>query len=140
MFFIGGAVARPEKLRRVGCVASGRGFRPIGRPVAELEVETLRLDELEALRLADLEGLYQEIAAQRMGISRPTFARILLRARSAVARALLEEKVLVIGDGPVVTARHEALPCPVHAGGRRRGRGCCCRRRQAPGEKGRSPS
>ena len=45
-------MARPEKLRRVGCVAGGRAFKPIGRPVSGLEVEPLRLDELEALRLA----------------------------------------------------------------------------------------
>lgn len=114
-------------------MVSGRGFKPIGRPVTELEVETLRLDELEALRLADLEGLYQEAAAVRMGVSRPTFARILARARSAVARAIVEDRVLVVGDGPVVTGDDRPLPCPVHGGGRRRGLGCRCRRRQRQG-------
>jgi predicted DNA-binding protein (UPF0251 family) len=120
-------MARPEKLRTIGCVAGGRGFKPIGRPASELEVETLRLDELEALRLADLEGLYQEAAAEQMGVSRPTFARILSRARSTVARALLEEKLLVFGEGPVVSGPSDPLPCPVHGDGRRRGRGCHCR-------------
>ncbi len=120
-------MARPEKLRTIGCVAGGRGFKPIGRPAAELQVEALRLDELEALRLADLEGLYQEAAAEQMGVSRPTFARILSRARSAVARALLEEKLLMIGDGPVVSGPSGPLPCPVHGNERRRGRGCRCR-------------
>jgi predicted DNA-binding protein (UPF0251 family) len=120
-------VARPEKLRRVGCTAGGLAFKPIGRPVGTLDVEELRLDELEALRLADLEGLYQEAAAERMGVSRPTFARILARARSAVARALIEERLLVVGEGPVVTATDKPFPCPVHDGGRRRGHGCCCR-------------
>ena len=123
-------MARPEKLRRVGCVADGRAFKPIGRPVGSLEVEELRLDELEALRLADLEGLYQEAAAERMGVSRPTFARILARARSAVARALVEERVLVVGEGPVVAGHQGPMPCAVHEGGRRRGRGCHCRKRQ----------
>lgn len=122
---------RPEKLRKVGCVAEGRAFKPIGRPADELEVEPLRLDELEALRLADLEGLYQEAAAERMGVSRPTFARILARARFAVARALIEERVLVVGEGPVVAASDRPFPCPLHDGGRRRGRGCRCRRRRA---------
>ena len=122
-------MARPEKLRRVGCMAGNRAFKPIGRPAASLEVEELRLDELEALRLADLEGLYQEAAAERMGVSRPTFARILARARSAVARALVEERVLVVGEGPVVTGQQGPLPCGVHEGGRRRGRGCHCRHR-----------
>ena len=123
-------MARPEKLRRVGCVARGRAFKPVGRRAAELGVATLRLDELEALRLADLEGLYQEAAAERMGVSRPTFARILARARSTVARALIEERLLVVGDGPVVAGPAEPLPCPVHGGGPRRGRGCRCRRDQ----------
>lgn len=121
-------MARPEKIRRVGCVAGERAFKPIGRPVGGLEIEELRLDELEALRLADLEGLYQEAAAERMGVSRPTFARILARARLAVARALVEERMLVIGEGPVVAASDRPFPCPVHEGGRRRGRGCRCRR------------
>jgi predicted DNA-binding protein (UPF0251 family) len=119
-------MGRPEKLRKINCVGQGRGFKPVGRPVSELGVETLRIDELEALRLADLEGLYQEAAAERMGISRPTFARILARARSVVARALIEERLLLVSDGPVVTGASGPLPCPVHGGVRRRGRGCQC--------------
>jgi predicted DNA-binding protein (UPF0251 family) len=126
-------VARPEITRRVGCVAGERAFKPVGRPVADLEIEPLRLDELEALRLADLEGLYQEAAADRMGVSRPTFTRILARARSAVARALIEERLLVVGEGPVVAASDEPFPCAVHDGGRRRGQGCRCRHKQGPG-------
>jgi predicted DNA-binding protein (UPF0251 family) len=101
--------------------------------VYQLGVETMRLDELEALRLADVEGLYQEAAARRMGVSRPTFARILARARASAARALVEQKVLVIGDGPVITGHDEPLPCPIHGGERRSGRGCRCRRRQRHG-------
>lgn len=119
-------MARPEKLRRVGCEMRGRGFKPLGRRFVELEVETLRLDELEALRLADLEGLYQEAAAERMGVSRPTFSRILDRARLTVAKALVEQRVLIVGEGPVVSGREGPLPCPVHGRGRRRGRGCRC--------------
>lgn len=120
-------MARPEKLRRVGCLIGGWGFKPVGQPAAELAVENLRADELEALRLADLEGLYQEAAAERMGVSRPTFARILARARTIVARAIVEQRMLVIGEGPVVAGADQPLPCPVHDGGRRRGRGCRCR-------------
>ena len=123
-------MARPEKLRKVGCGAEGRIFKPVGRPMNELEIESMRLDELEALRLADLEGLYQETAAARMGVSRPTFARILGRARTAVARALIEERALVVGEGPVVTAADEPFPCPVHGEGGRRGHGCRCRHKQ----------
>jgi predicted DNA-binding protein (UPF0251 family) len=128
-------MARPEKTRTVSCLAHGKAFKPVGRPAADLEVETLRADELEALRLADLEGLYQETAALRMGVSRPTFARILDRARATVARALVEEKFLVVGDGPVVTGPSSPMPCPVHGAGRRRGRGCRCGRGQRPGRR-----
>ena len=130
-------MARPEKIRRVGCAAGERAFKPVGRPISYLEVQPLRLDELEALRLADLEGLYQEAAAERMGVSRPTFARILARARTAVARALIEERVLVVSEGPVVAASEVPLPCPVHGGGRRRGRGCRCRHQQRRTGRGR---
>jgi predicted DNA-binding protein (UPF0251 family) len=132
-------MARPEKLRRVGCVTGGRAFKPVGRPISALEVEPLRLDELEALRLADLEGLYQEVAAERMGVSRPTFTRILARARTAVARALIEERVLVVGEGPVVATSDQPFPCPVHEGGRRRGRGCRCRHQGGVAGRGRRP-
>jgi predicted DNA-binding protein (UPF0251 family) len=120
-------MARPEKPRRIGCVDAERAFKPVGRPARELQVQSLRLDELEALRLADLEGLYQEAAAERMGVSRATFARILARARVAVASALVHERMLVVGEGTVVSGPAEPLPCPVHDGGGRRGRGCRCR-------------
>jgi len=132
-------MARPEKLRRIGCFGGSRGFKPMGRPAAGHGVETLRLDELEAIRLADLEGLYQEAAAERMGVSRATFARVLERARAAVARALIDEKLLVIGEGPVVAVPGDPLPCPVHGFGRRRGRGCCCLHAGHQGHGGHQP-
>jgi predicted DNA-binding protein (UPF0251 family) len=117
----------------VRCNGRGRAFKPIGRPAAELDVETLRLDELEALRLADREGLYQEAAAEQMGVSRPTFSRLLAKARAKVARALLDERLLVIGDGPVVRDTAGDGSCPIHGQKRRRGRGCRCPRgRRSP--------
>ena len=64
-----------------------------------LEEVTLHLDEIEALRLADLEGLYQEEAASRMGISRPTFSRITAGARWKVADALVHGKALRMEGG-----------------------------------------
>lgn len=51
---------------------------------------TLSRDELEALRLADMEGLYQEEAAKTMEISRPTFSNIVASARKKVAQALIQ--------------------------------------------------
>ena len=57
------------------------------------------MDEFEALRLADHQGLYHEQAATKMNISRQTFGRIVSEARSKVATALIEEKALKIGGG-----------------------------------------
>ena len=123
-------MGRPTQPRRVCCRFRGRGFKPIGQPMRELEVVALGLDEIEALRLADLEGLYQEAAAEHMAVSRATFARILKRAREAVADALVNQKALLFGPSEVVEEVVEAhegpRECPVHGGERRRGRGCRC--------------
>lgn len=59
----------------------------------------LTLDELESLRLADLEGLYQETASARMKISRQTFGNIIASARRKVADALINSKALKIEGG-----------------------------------------
>lgn len=80
---------RPRCCRRVSGAPACKSFRPMGVPVAELEEVTLALDEYEAIRLADHEGLYQEQAAERMGVSRQTFGRTLEAARGKVARALV---------------------------------------------------
>jgi len=64
--------------------------------MVHLEQVYLDLDEFEALRLADLEGLYHKEAAARMNVSRPTFSRIISRARQKVADAIINGKALVI--------------------------------------------
>jgi uncharacterized protein len=119
-------MVRPQRLRQVGEKALIRGLKPLGIPMTELEVITLQLDEVEALRLADREGLYHEEAAGRMGVSRVTFGRILQRAHAKVAEALLEGKALIIGEGPIQYGSEESDTCPIHGGPRRRGRGCRC--------------
>ena len=117
---------RPFRVRKVTQRPSIRGLKPLGIPMGELEVISLGLDEAEALRLADLEGLYQEQAAEQMGVSRVTFGRILQKARAKLAEALLEGKALVIGEGPVRFGPKADGRCPVHGGLRRRGRACRC--------------
>jgi len=71
-------------------------FKPCGMRGAELEYEILSKDEIEAIRLADLENLYQEDAANEMEISRPTFSRILNNARRKIANALILGKAIEI--------------------------------------------
>jgi uncharacterized protein len=72
--------------------------------MAHLEEVALAVDELEALRLADLDGLYHGDAAERMGVSRATFGRIVETARRKVAEALVRGKALKIGGGEVAWA------------------------------------
>ena len=125
---------RPCCCRRIGFMPSTVYFKPAGVPLTELTEVTLTLDELEALRLADLNGLYQEQAGERMNVSRATFGRIVEQARCKVADALLHGKALRLEGGTV--AMNEELNGPVNkrecrksgrgpcGGGQRRGR-CC---------------
>lgn len=87
---------RPRCCRRIAGEPACRVFKPAGMPAASLEEVVLSLEEYEALRLADHEGLYQEEAAERMGVSRQTFGRTVASARGKVARALVLGCVLRI--------------------------------------------
>ncbi len=74
-------------------------FKPRGIPLSALEEVILTVDEFEAIRLADLEGLYQEQAAGKMDVSRQTFGRIIESAHKKVADALVQGKALKIEGG-----------------------------------------
>lgn len=89
-------MSRPKKCRCIQCQPNANYFKPRGIPLTSLEEISLNLDELEALRLADYEGLYHEEAAKQMNISRATFGRILDQARHKVIDAILGGKALKI--------------------------------------------
>jgi predicted DNA-binding protein (UPF0251 family) len=89
-------MSRPTKCRKIGFSPNVTYFKPRGIPMTQLEEVRLELDEVEALRLADLESLYQADAAERMGVSRQTFANIVNRARHKVAEAIIHGKALEI--------------------------------------------
>ena len=146
---------RPCCLRRIGFTPCADFFKPAGVPVHALELVTLALDEVEALRLADLDGLYQEQAAKQMNVSRATFARIVEQARKKVADALIHGKALRLEGGAVVMKGKESMRAGNGAtrqssgqagaadGGQGVGRGPCgCGRRhgaRGQGEAGRGP-
>ena len=71
----------------------------------------LTLDEFEALRLADFEGLYHEQAADRMNVSRQTFGRIVEAARKKLTQALVEGKTLNIEGGPIEMRTFKCSEC-----------------------------
>jgi len=104
-------VPRPPCPRRVAGLPGRDYFKPRGVPVAALQEVVLRVDELEALRLGDLEGLYHEQAAEHMNVSRPTFGRIIGAARKKVAEALVEGKALRIEGGPIEMAGVRHFRC-----------------------------
>ena len=90
---------RPKKTRWIKCLPGERCFRPKCKPLNKLEGVYLSIDEFESLRLADLDELYQEEAARKMKVSRPTFARIVKSARKKVADALVNIKAIKIEGG-----------------------------------------
>jgi predicted DNA-binding protein (UPF0251 family) len=112
---VGGAsfsMPRPSCCRKIGVLPTACRFVPAGAAHCDLEEITLSMDEFEALRLADLEGLYQDAAAQRMGISRQTFGRIIESARHKVAEALVQAKALKIEGGAFVVHPGQTFRCP----------------------------
>ena len=90
---------RPKKTRWIKCAPVERCFKPRCKPLSELSDVHLSLDEFEAIRLADLEGLKQIDAASLMRISRSTFSRIVALARNKVADGLVNIKVIMIEGG-----------------------------------------
>lgn len=92
---------RPLKTRFCRAFDGDRVFKPRSIPMTRLNTIRLELGELEAMRLCDVEGLLQEQAGDRMGVSRGTVQRLLERGRAKVVRALLESAALLIerGDG-----------------------------------------
>ena len=92
-------MSRPVKLRCVAQLPRVGSFRPVGVPMNALQVLNLSLDELESVRLKDLQGLEQEGCAQNMHVSRPTFHRILESARGKLADALINGKAIQIEGG-----------------------------------------
>jgi predicted DNA-binding protein (UPF0251 family) len=109
-------MARPFKCRFVAREPGVVYFRPQGIPSDGLEVVVLGVDELEAVRLADLEGLYQEDAAKRMNVSRPTFGNIIRSAHAKIAQVIINGKALRIGGGKC-QLKETRVPC----WGRRKG-------------------
>ncbi|MFC2002448.1 DUF134 domain-containing protein [Chloroflexota bacterium] len=92
-------MARPPKCRRVEFLPDVTYFKPAGIPLRALEEVRLSVEEAEAIRLKDLEGLEQEQGAERMNISRPTFQRVLASGRQKMADALLNGKAIRIEGG-----------------------------------------
>jgi predicted DNA-binding protein (UPF0251 family) len=102
---------RPFCYRRVQGQPPSAFFKPRGVPLAALEVVTMTVDEYEAVRLADLDGLYQEDAARRMDVSRQTFGRIIESAHRKIAQALVRGQGLEIKGGEIEMIGQRKFQC-----------------------------
>ena len=95
---------RVTKCRKVCAEYGHKVFSPQEDDAAYI---TITVDEVEAMRLCDLEGLEQELCADQMGVSRGTYQRILYAARHKVTEALTEGKGIIIGGGHYKVADDE---------------------------------
>jgi predicted DNA-binding protein (UPF0251 family) len=92
-------MGRRHLWRKVSFIPPVTRFKPAGIPLAMLGEVNLLVEEAEAIRLKDLEGLEQEECARKMNVSRTTFSRILDSARQKIANALLNGKAIRIEGG-----------------------------------------
>lgn len=99
-------MGRPEIPRRVGPPPPHGLYKPAGVKRSALVWTTIRLDEVEALRLVDLDGLDQSEAADIMGVSRQTVSRLLTGARRSLVEALVEGRGIRMEGGNVTPCRH----------------------------------
>lgn len=103
-------MARPTKERRIEFIPEVKFFKPAGIPMNRIEEVSLTMEEIEAVRLKDLEGLNQEEAAEKMNVSRPTFQRILVEARQKIAESLIRGKAIRFRGGDYKLA--DDIHCP----------------------------
>ena len=90
---------RPKKTRWVECAPGERCFRPKCKKNTKLEGVVLAIDEFEAIRLADLEGLTQDQVAKQMKVHRSTISRIIALAHKKIADAFVNIKAIKIEGG-----------------------------------------
>ena len=92
-------MARPRIFRKISKEPEIRCFKPENEKIGSLEPIRITLDEFEAIRLRDYHDIQQIRSAEIMGISQPTFHRILTSARKKISKALIEgNTIIIVGD------------------------------------------
>lgn len=89
-------MSRPRVPRRLGFEPNVYYFKPRGIPLRDLDEVVVLPDEIEALKLYEVDGLDQTSSASKMGISQPTFARVLASANKKIAEAIISGKAIRI--------------------------------------------
>jgi len=103
--YTGFDMPRNKKMRYCRGISGYNLYKPSGIPLSQMDIIELGLDEVEAMRLCDLEGMQQEEAADAMGISRGTIQRLLEAGRSKMLDALVHGKALSFADAEHVCIR-----------------------------------
>lgn len=103
-------MARPIKCRRIEKFPDNTYFVPLGKRKCDVDEVVLKLEEIEAMRLKDIEGLNQQECAEKMQVSRQTFQNIIDSARRKTAEALTQGKAINISGGNYITG-HCMLKC-----------------------------
>lgn len=104
---------RRRRLRKVVAPPKFKGYRPFGANFENFETVDLLYEEYEAIKLADYDLMNHAEAAELMGVSRPTFARIYETARRKIAKALVEVKEIKAVYGNVIMDKkwYECTDC-----------------------------
>lgn len=120
---------RPRRIRIIGAMPDVTYFKPVGVPMADLEISFLTVDEFESIRLRDYEDFDQKKAAKKMKISQPTFQRLYESARKKIADAIVNGKAIRIEGGAYKMVQQPMRP--------RMGSGRGLRQRRGMGGRGR---
>jgi uncharacterized protein len=91
---------RPRKRRRVRWLPGGATFyKPAGIPMRNLPISNLKVEEVEALRLKNIDLLDNQAAAKKMEVSRATFQRVLNSAYQKISQVLVNGEAIRIEGG-----------------------------------------
>jgi uncharacterized protein len=96
-------MSRPKIFRRILEEPQIRCFKPEKENINSSEPIKLTIDEFEAIRLRDYHDIQQKKSADLMGISQPTFHRVLTSARKKISKALVDGNTIVIVGGDYIT-------------------------------------
>ena len=102
---------RPLKIRRICSLPQNKTFAPKGTTGEATKIITMTLDEYEAIRLIDLEGMSQEGCAESMDVARTTAQAIYNSARVKLAECLINGHELRIEGGEYILCQGEKLRC-----------------------------
>ena len=102
-------MSRPRRIRRIFFDPGVTYFKPAGISLRHLQDSILEKEEVEAIRLIDLENIAQKKVAKQMKVSQPTLSRLLTSARKKIADALVNGKSIKIQGGTYKMVRGRGL-------------------------------